>query len=211
MSQDAVALEASAGMPRWFLWDCDGVLQHGTGADWGARLDAFGGPGFAEALFAYELPALRGERPFRECLAELLAGWPQTGLDVDDLLHMWEAFTVDAEALGIVAEVRSLGVRCALATNQQDHRAAYMREHWGYDAHVDRSFYSCDVGAMKPEPAFFAHIIETLGEVPADIAFIDDVPANVEAAQALGIRALRHDPASGPVGLRADVARLLAG
>ena len=50
------------------------------------RLAAWGGDGFAEALFAAEVPALRGEVPFREALAELLARWPDVTAGVDDLL-----------------------------------------------------------------------------------------------------------------------------
>ena len=53
------------------LWDCDGVLQHGR-FDWRARLDGEVGDGFADRVFEAELPALRGERPLREVLEELL-------------------------------------------------------------------------------------------------------------------------------------------
>lgn len=186
------------------LWDCDGVLQHGR-FDWRQRLDGAVRPGFARRLFEAERPALRGESSLRGVIEDLLAEEQElrgaVSVTVEDLLGIWEQFDLDPDALAVLARVRELGVRCLLATNQQDHRVRYMREECGYDDLVDGSYYSSEIGAMKPDPAFFEYILEDLG-VPADrIGFVDDVPANVEAALALGIRAVLHDPASGAAGL----------
>ncbi|MGO1167039.1 MAG: HAD family hydrolase [Janibacter sp.] len=185
------------------LWDCDGVLQHGR-FDWRAHLDGEVVPGFADRVFEAELPALRGERPLRAVLQDLLE---REGADrhvpmtVDDLLGIWEQFDLDPEAVAVLTAVRRHGVRCLLATNQQDHRVRFMRETHRYDDLVDGSYYSSEVGAMKPDPAFFEHILEDLG-VPAErVGFVDDVSANVAAARSVGIRAVRHDPASGATGL----------
>lgn len=191
-----------AGRPvSVLLWDADGVLQHPR-HEWAPRLAEWGGAGFAEALFAAEVPALRGEVPFRDALAELLTGWPDVTADVDDLLSLWEQVEADPEALRLVGQVAGSGVRCALATNQQDHRKAYLRRRFGYDEVFEQSFYSCDVGAMKPEAAYFERVLESLGADAVDVGFVDDVAANVEAARRLGIRAVRHDPRSGVTGLR---------
>lgn len=183
------------------LWDADGVLQHPR-HEWAPRLATWGGDGFAEALFAAELPALRGEAPFREVLAELLTRWPDVPAGVDDLLGLWEQVDPDPAAVGLVGEVAASGVRCVLATNQQDHRKAYLRERFGYDDVFEQSFYSCDLGAMKPQAAYFERVLESLGTDPADVGFVDDRLDNVETARALGIRAVHHDPLSGVAGLR---------
>lgn len=193
------------------LWDCDGVLQHGH-FDWRERLDRTVAPGFARKVFEAELPALRGERSLRAVLGELLERENRSGrlpVTIEDLLGIWEQFDLDLEAIALVDEVRGLGVRCLLATNQQDHRVRFMREVHGYDDLVDGAYWSSEVGAMKPDPAFFEHILDDLG-VPADrIGFVDDVPANVESAQSLGIRAVHHRPASGAAGLRRALHPLL--
>jgi putative hydrolase of the HAD superfamily len=184
------------------LWDADGVLQHPR-HEWAPRLDVWGGPGFAEAVFAAELPALRGEAPFREVLAQVLVDWPEATASVDDLLGLWEQVDGDEEAVRLVRQVAASGVSCVLATNQQDHRKDYLRRVFGYDDVFARSFYSCDVGARKPEAAYFERVLEQLG-IPAErVGFVDDVEANVEAARQLGIRAVHHDPTSGVAGLRA--------
>ena len=195
------------------LWDCDGVLQHGH-FDWRERLDRTVAPGFARKVFEAELPALRGERSLRAVLGELLEQENRSGrlpVTIEDLLGIWEQFDLDLDAIAVVDEVRRLGVRCLLATNQQDHRVQHMREVRGYDDLVDGSYYSSELGAMKPDPEFFQRILEDL-DLPADrVGFVDDVPANVEAALSVGIRAVRHDPVSGAAGLVEDLVPLVPG
>lgn len=189
---------------RVLLWDADGVLQH-PHHEWAPRLEEWGGPGFAEALFAAEAPALRGDVPFRECLSALLLDWPEVTASVDDLLGLWEQVDLDEDAIALVRDVAASGVSCVLATNQQDHRKEFLRREFGYDDVFTRSFYSCDLGAAKPEPAYFERLLTSLG-IPAEqvdeVGFVDDNRANVATALGLGIRAVHHDPASGVAGLR---------
>lgn len=196
------------------LWDCDGVLQHGR-FDWRTRLDGAVRPGFARRVFEAELPALRGERPLRDVLEELLHVEGRDGrhvpVSVEDLLAIWEQFDLDPEAVAVLTAVRELGVPCLLATNQQDHRVRHMREVRGYDDLVDGSYYSSELGAMKPDPAFFEHILQDLALPGERVGFVDDVPANVEAARGVGIRAVLHDPASGATGLVDDLTPLVPG
>lgn len=211
VSVDARPLDPARPV-RVLLWDADGVLQHPprewTPGGWSQALEAWGGAGFAELLFAAEVPALRGEVPFRTALARLLDEHPDVTAGVDDLLGLWEQVERDEEALHLVAEVAASGVRCVLATNQQDHRKEYLRRTFGYDDHFEQSFYSCDLGAMKPEPAYFERVLAALGTDPreaGEVGFVDDNLANVETALSLGIRAVHHDPATGVAGLRATL------
>lgn len=195
---------------RAVLWDADGVLQHGAQTDacgtWEGRLDALGGPGFGRAVIAEEMPALRGEEPLAAALDRVLAlGQRRDGI-TSDLLDLWTQFTVDRAALALVDEVRARGVICVLATNQQDFRRELMRPL--YDDHFDVLAYSCEVRAAKPDPAYFTEVLAHLGLPSAEVGFIDDSAANVAAASSLGIRALRHDPASGMSGLRRHLATL---
>ncbi|WP_235432356.1 HAD family hydrolase [Nostocoides japonicum] len=200
------------------LWDADGVLQHLTRGlpGWTELLDGLGGPGFAEAVFAAEVPAMTGAETMRDCLARVLRDFPSADASVEDLLGVWESFEVDEEAVALVEQTRALGVRCYLATNQQDHRAEYMRRVHGYDAWFDGVFYSSEVGAAKPAPLFFeralAGVAAHLGVgsiAPRTVGFVDDNAENVAAAAAaLGIRAVRHVPASGVDGLRDDLASI---
>lgn len=63
------------------------------------------------------------------------------------------------------------------------------------DGH-DRDYYfpagmvtSFEAGVMKPEPEIFRYAIKKLGLNPATTLFLDDGPANVEAARNIGFQA----------------------
>ncbi|NHI18241.1 HAD-IA family hydrolase [Phycicoccus endophyticus] len=193
---------------RAVLWDADGVLQH-TPDGWFEALRAGGGPGFAEDVLAAEAPAVRGEAPLRDTLVGVLARRPDATVSLGELLSLWELAEVDADALGLVAEVRARGLVCALATNQHDHRRSWMRDGLGLDRHFDAVFYSAELGVAKPEPAYFHRVLADLGLGPGEVVFVDDSRANVDAAASVGIRSVRHDPASGASVLRAEVEALL--
>ena len=64
-----------------------------------------------------------------------------------------------------------------------------MREVLGYDALFDVSCYSCELGAAKPDLAFFTEAARRIGAEPAAILFIDDNAGNVAAARAAGLSA----------------------
>jgi len=54
---------------------------------------------------------------------------------------------------------------------------------------------SYELGALKPESAFFERALAKLGLAADECLFIDDLAANVETARKLGIRSIQHlDP-----------------
>ena len=61
--------------------------------------------------------------------------------------------------------------------------------------------------ALQPE---LASLLLNLEPEAEQVGFVDDSPANVATALALGIRGVVHDPASGSGVLRAEIAALLA-
>lgn len=185
---------------RVVLWDADGVLQHPR-RGWYERLTDIGGSAFATTLFEQEKPALRGVEPFAAGIARVLDEHP-VGLSVEQVLALWEDIDVDADAFALIDDVRRHGTRCVLATNQQDHRARFMRDRLGYDRRFDATYYSSELGAMKPEPAYFERVLAQEQIEPESALFIDDNEANIAAATRLGIAVALHDPASGVVGLR---------
>ena len=69
--------------------------------------------------------------------------------------------------------------------------------HWQYVAadsdftrRIDRFFLSYQIGMIKPDPETFAHVHSVLGCRPAEILFIDDNRANVEAGLEAGFNAV---------------------
>ena len=83
--------------------------------------------------------------------------------------------------------LRGEGYKTALVTNN----FAEVRQAWRqmmplaelFDVVVD----SCEVGMRKPDPAIWQHTLGLLGVDAAQAAFLDDHPANVAAAEQLGM------------------------
>ncbi len=51
---------------------------------------------------------------------------------------------------------------------------------------------SCEIGAVKPEPAFYERTLDRLGLRADTCLFLDDRPENVAGAEACGIRSYLH-------------------
>ncbi|MHB8055293.1 MAG: HAD-IA family hydrolase, partial [Candidatus Aminicenantales bacterium] len=54
----------------------------------------------------------------------------------------------------------------------------------------DEYVLSFDVGAAKPQPEIYYEALRAGGAAPGRTVFIDDLPANVDAAARLGIKGI---------------------
>jgi putative hydrolase of the HAD superfamily len=90
----------------------------------------------------------------------------------------------------MVAQVERLvgRFRLVLLSNTHDLHVAFLRPSLPVLERFDGLVLSCEVGAVKPEPAIFARALAVAGVAPGEAAFFDDVPAYAEAATALGIQ-----------------------
>ena len=121
-------------------------------------------------------------------LEPILKRW-ECCADAAQALKIWEDIEVDRDVLDAVRRVRNSGLRVGLATNQWLERAEYMSSHPTYQRVFDALFFSCEVGAAKPDRAYFERVLHEL-RVPADrVLFVDDSEANVQAAASLGLEA----------------------
>jgi putative hydrolase of the HAD superfamily len=65
------------------------------------------------------------------------------------------------------------------------------------DERFDPIVLSCDVGACKPDPAIYRHLLERLELPPSAVLFVDDRDDNLSAAASAGIQGvLFTEPAS---------------
>jgi putative hydrolase of the HAD superfamily len=79
-------------------------------------------------------------------------------------------------------------VKLGLLSNTNVLHAAFLRPKLPVLERFDQVLLSCEVGAVKPEPAFYQEALRRLGCAPEEVAFFDDLPEFVQAANALGIR-----------------------
>lgn len=195
---------------RHVLLDADEVLQHtpvsldDAAGSYAARISAE----LRAALWALEWPALRGEIDF---FAESIAIAARHGVDLDPVglfTTMWRSIVVDPDSTALVAALREAGYGVHLGTNQEHHRARFMREELGFDdGRFDVAVYSCDIGLAKPDPAYFEKAVTMIGAEPGSVLFIDDRQENVDGARSAGLVAERWELADG----HAALTGLLAG
>ncbi len=133
----------------------------------------------------------RGEADLLEELPPFLdsLGWAGSP---EDFVGLW--FSIEnapkEDTLNFVADLRSAGTACHVASNQELHRARYLTEVMGLQHLFDRLFFSWHLGVQKPDPAYFAGIEEALARDGGDLLFVDDLVANVEAAKSCGWNAV---------------------
>jgi putative hydrolase of the HAD superfamily len=93
----------------------------------------------------------------------------------------------------VAAWRRKTGSRCFVATNQEHHRVAWLRDRAGLGAHFDEIIYSAALGVCKPDRVFFTTAEARMGvRVARSILFVDDSPVNVDAARICGWRAVLY-------------------
>ena len=124
------------------------------------------------------------------------------GVDVDDALvtrlievdsHAWT--TLHPDSLPLLLDVKATGCGLALLSNIPVELAARVRTR-EWSELFDLLVFSCDVGAMKPQPEIYRAVEEGIAGVeqavtfaPSSLTFFDDRSENVAAAIEAGWRA----------------------
>lgn len=179
--------------PAWIVLDMGGVLVQ---VDAGRRLDAWtAGRLKAEEFWPMWLasPAVKrfetgltdGPGFAREAVAEF-------GLELSP-----EEFLTDFEgwltgpypgALDLLDRLAPL-VPLACFSNSSCVHWPILETMFDCKRRFRHSFATCAMGVLKPDPAAFALVLETLASPPGSVWFFDDNRINVEAARSLGIQA----------------------
>ena len=188
------------------LFDADGVLQQEVegGRDKIACLDGSATPNeaFLQDFFRAEMPCMRGDADMADTIAEVLKKW-DSPFSVEHAIETHtKIVTMNPESIEVVRSLRKSGVPAYLATNQHEYRAQYMSEVFGYADLFDGEFYSCRMGAMKPDPNYFHAVLKSLPYRPEQLLFIDDRDRNVAAARSVGIHGVEYELSAGVGALR---------
>ncbi|MGA9671659.1 MAG: HAD family phosphatase [Terracidiphilus sp.] len=88
------------------------------------------------------------------------------------------------------------GIRTAVLSNMHADMVARLRGGVDWIKHVDVVVLSQEVRLAKPEAEIYAYCLDRLGTTPHETLFIDDREVNVNAGQALGIKAVRFESVS---------------
>jgi HAD superfamily hydrolase (TIGR01509 family) len=147
-------------------------------------------PAAVRALFAGELPGrmdlgAASEADFADAFAGL-AGRPVSEDEARALLL--SVFEPPNAELWALADV----LRGRVGVGGFSDNPAFVRAVFPPGAILDPMIFSSEIGAAKPSEAAFAAAEARAGAAGADIVFVDDMPANVEAARRRGWDAILY-------------------
>ncbi len=117
----------------------------------------------------------------------------------------WSGDVLDIELVDFIRSLRR-SYRTALLSNAWDDLHGQLETEWNILDAFDVIVISSEVGLAKPDPAIFHLLLDRLGVAPAEAVFVDDFTHNVEAAQSIGMHAIRFRSANQ---VKADLERLL--
>jgi putative hydrolase of the HAD superfamily len=175
------------------------------------QLAAFAPPGtsrteMVDFLFYTDLEPRfeRGEVSSAEVMALVRRRFGLRGTDEELARAFADMFTPNEPVCRLIPLLRGR-YRLALLSNTNELHYRHFREQFaGTLAHIDLLVTSHEVGFRKPDPRIYRLVEERLHAAPAECLFLDDLPANVEAARACGWRGIVYQKGADlPAKLRA--------
>jgi 2-haloacid dehalogenase len=159
-------------------YEMESFLAEVTTAEWNAHQDA--------------------GRPWAEAVELLVAEHPERRELIEAFHRRWPEMLAGEipGTVAVLADLRAAGVRLVALSNWSAEMFPFARERFDFLAWFEGIVISGDVGVNKPDPRIFEHLAERFAIEPATALFIDDSPANVDAAAALGFHAIRFTGAT---------------
>lgn len=179
------------------IFDVGGVLvrtaDHSGRATWENRLGLPAGG--AEAIVLNSEMGHRAQRG--EITYEALWDWVAEFLELGDELpafrqDFWRGDFVDEKLVALIRKLRQ-SYKLAVISNATDALLEILAKYDLLDE-FDLVVGSAAEGVMKPDPLIYETTLERLGCLAEEAVFIDDAPANVTGARALGMNAILFDP-----------------
>lgn len=118
----------------------------------------------------------------------------ELGPDLDRFRRdFWAGDDVDAGLMGLIRSLRPR-YQTAIISNATDALLDTLNGRHPIADAFDLIVGSAYERVMKPSPEIYLRTLERLGRRPEETVFVDDAPANVNAAAALGMNAVRFTP-----------------
>ena len=137
-------------------------------------------------------------RTFADAAAELLPAHADKAHLIDAFGRRFDEMIPGAieETVDILRELKRAGVPLYAVTNWSAETFPSAQQRFDFLAEFDGIVVSGEEGVIKPDPRIFRILLERY-DIPADAAvFIDDNPANAEAATNLGIHGIHFRSAA---------------
>jgi putative hydrolase of the HAD superfamily len=134
----------------------------------------------------------RGTMPLEAAIAGAAS---RTGLPEADLARMFRgvlpALVPVPQMVALLHRLKARGHSLYCLSNMHADSLAHLKASYTFLGLFHGAVFSCLVQLCKPEPAIYAHMLETFGLSGPETLFIDDMEVNLEAAKPFGIRTIR--------------------
>jgi 2-haloacid dehalogenase len=188
-------------VPTTVVFDLGGVL-----IDWDPRYlyrKLFADPGEMESFLAEitnsEWNAHQDAgRPWDEGVDLLVAEHPERRELIEAFHRRWPEMLAGEipGTVDVLAELHSTDVRLVALSNWSAEMFPIARERFDFLAWFEGIVISGEVGVNKPDRRIFDHLVEQFDIEPEEAVFVDDSPANIDAAGGLGFCVLQFTDAA---------------
>jgi epoxide hydrolase-like predicted phosphatase len=117
----------------------------------------------------------------------------ELGLSQDDHanlpLDFWGGDVLDQELVDYIRALRP-DYKTSLISNAWDDLRQVLEYTWKISDVFDEIIISAEVGVAKPDPRIYQIALERLAVAPQQAVFVDDFPANIAGARAVGTHAI---------------------
>lgn len=140
-------------------------------------------------------------------LAEAISA--RAGLTVDEVRRVIDAVPAELapveHTVALLKRLKARGHRLVYLSNMPAPYADHLERSHDFLSLFETGVFSAREKVIKPEPAIYALAEQRFGHAPADLLFIDDLLANVMAAQQRGWQAIHFES---PAQCEAELHRL---
>lgn len=106
----------------------------------------------------------------------------------EDLTARWiRDYEIDEEVADVVRQVRALGYKTCVCTNNNAVRLPALEARFGFYKDFDAVVSSHEVGYTKPSPEIFEALLARVGVAPSELVYADDNPDRLQGVIDLGI------------------------
>lgn len=120
---------------------------------------------------------------------EVITAWNAMLIGMPESRLTWLKELRKTYQVALLSNTNALHITKVRQWLQQEHGIMHFEE-----TYFDRVYYSHEIGARKPETRAYQMVIQDLETAVTSTLFIDDVQANIQGAQQLGIQAIWHKP-----------------
>lgn len=118
---------------------------------------------------------------------EMMAAYPELAEDIRYAIAISPQYEIRcAYATPWIKELQAAGFKVFIISNYCQHMIKSRPDTIDFVEHLDGGFFSCNVHMIKPHADIFAKLCADYGLKAEECVFVDDRPANVEAAKACG-------------------------